>query len=73
MANGGFPIVGDGAYEYYGNDLTKNLWRATVGGGYCFSPNLVLKVDYSFERGEESDGETRDHEDLFATELAFRF
>lgn len=73
MANSGFPIVGDGSYEYYGDDLTKNLWRATVGGGYRFSPNLVLKVDYSFERGEESGGETRDHEDLFATELAFRF
>jgi hypothetical protein len=49
------------------------LWRLTLGTGYRFSPNLALKVDYSFERGKESDGETRDHEDLFATELAFRF
>jgi hypothetical protein len=73
IANGGFPLVGDGAYEYYGDDLTRNLWRLTLGAGYRFSPNLVLKADYSFERGEESDGEKRDHEDLFATELAFRF
>jgi hypothetical protein len=73
IANSGFPLVGDGAYEYYGDDLAKNLWRLTLGMGYRFSPNLVLKADYSFERGEESDGEKRDHEDLFATELAFRF
>jgi hypothetical protein len=73
IANDGFPLVGHGAYEDYGDDLTKNLWRLTLGTGYRFSPNLVLKVDYSFEQGEESDGEKRDHEDLFATELAFRF
>jgi hypothetical protein len=73
MATSGFPLVGNGTYEDYGDDLTKNLWRLTLGTGYRFSPNLVLKVDYSFERGEESDGEKRDHEDLFATELAFRF
>jgi hypothetical protein len=73
IANGGFPLVGDGQYQYYGDDFTKNLWRLTLGAGYHFSPNLLLKVDYSFERGEESDGETRDNEDLFAAELAFQF
>jgi hypothetical protein len=74
MAKDGFPIVGNGDFDdYYFETLSKNLWRATVGAGYRFSPNLILKMDYSFEGGQELDGEARNQEDLFATELAFRF
>jgi hypothetical protein len=73
LANGGFPLVGNGQYQDYGDSLTRDLWRLTLGAGYRFSPNLALKVDYSFERGREQDGDNRNHEDLFATELAFRF
>lgn len=73
MANDGFLLIGDGSFQNYGSALSKNLWRLTLGTGYRFSPNLVLKADYSLERGEQSNGETRDHEDLFDIELAYRF
>jgi len=74
LADHGFPIVGNGDFEdYYFEELTKNLWLLTVGTGYRFSPNLVLKVNYSFEGGRELEGDPRDNEELFATELAFRF
>ncbi len=73
MAKNGFPLIGDGSFQDYGSALSKNLWRLTLGTGYRFCPNLVLKIDYSFERGEDLDGESRDHEDLFAAELAYQF
>ena len=73
IAPDGFLLIGDGSFQNYGSALSKDLWRLTLGTGYRFCPNLVLKVDYSFEGGKESNGEGRNHEDLFATELAYRF
>jgi hypothetical protein len=73
MAKDDFLLIGDGSFQDYGGAHSKNLWRLTVGTGYRFTANLVLKVDYSLERGRELDGDSRDHEDLFATELAYRF
>jgi hypothetical protein len=34
---------------------------------------LLVKAEYSFERGRLLDCTTRDDEDLFAAEAAFRF
>jgi hypothetical protein len=45
----------------------------SLGVGYRWSRNLVLKTEYTFERGTLLSGATRDHEDLFAIEAAFRF
>jgi hypothetical protein len=73
MAHDGFLLIGDGSFQDYGGAHSKNLWRLTLGTGYRFNANLVLKVDYSLERGRESNGDSRDHEDLFATELAYQF
>lgn len=74
LADGGFPIVGNGNFdEYFYEELTTELWRLSLGLGYRWSPNLVLKAEYSVDRGEELGGDKREDEDLFAAEVAFGF
>jgi hypothetical protein len=70
----GIPMVGYGDFSgfLYG-PLTTDLWRLSLGFGYRFSDQLVLKAEYSFERGEELGGGARSHEDFFGTEAAFKF
>ncbi len=74
FAHNGFPIVGNGDMgQYLFEELTSQYWRLSLGLGYRFSPNLIVKGEYSFNRGRELDGSTRDHQDLFALEAAFQF
>ena len=74
MADKGLPIVGYGNFDnYFFDDLSSELWRLSLGMGYRFSDRLVIKAEYSFERGKEVDGDRRDHEDFFGTEAAFQF
>jgi len=69
-AAGGYPIVGDTAT--FGLP-TSDLWRLSLGLGYTLNSHLVLKVEYMFEQGQLSTGGTRSHENMFATEAAFKF
>jgi hypothetical protein len=70
----GIPVVGYGDFgDYFFGPLTDNLWRLSLGLGYRFSDRLVLKAEYSFERGYVSGGAKRDQEDFFGTEAAFKF
>jgi hypothetical protein len=74
LAKGGFPIVGNGEFtDYFFNSLTEEIWRLSLGLGYRWSQNLLLKAEYSFERGKELGGDRRNHEDLVALEAAFKF
>jgi hypothetical protein len=74
MAHRGFPIVANGDFDsYLFDDLTTQIWRLSLGVGYRFSPNLVLKAEYSFGRGKTTEGEKREHDDLFGIEAAFKF
>jgi hypothetical protein len=74
ICNNGIPMVGFGNFgEYFYGPLTDNLWRLSLGLGYRFSDRLVLKAEYSFERGQEVGGESRNQEDFFGTEAAFKF
>jgi hypothetical protein len=73
LAADGYPILGYGNYGTYNSNPTTQLWRVSLGLGYRFSDRLVLKTEYSFERGKESDGDWRHHEDFFGTEAAFQF
>jgi len=76
FANEGFPIAGNapmGPFFFNPFAMTTDIWRLSVGLGYRFSPNLLLKAEYAFERGKELSGATRDHEDLFGVEAAFKF
>ncbi len=74
FARNGYSIVGNGdmASFLFGRPTT-DLWRLSLGLGYRFSPNLLFKAEYSFERGTEVSGATRDHEDFFGFEAAYRF
>jgi len=70
----GFPVAGNGAADPYAfSKLTKELWLLSVGLGYRFSDQLILKAEYSFQRGKELDGTLRDQEDMFAATAAFAF
>ncbi|HSU52634.1 MAG TPA: hypothetical protein VLT36_01095 [Candidatus Dormibacteraeota bacterium] len=75
FADDGYPISGNGDMGQYlfSGVLTKELWRLSLGLGYRFSDNLLFKGEYSFERGKQIGGESRDHEDLFAVMAAYRF
>jgi hypothetical protein len=73
FADKGYPIVGFGNEDYFYEELTTRLWRWSIGAGYRFSDHLILKVEYAFERGETTDGESRDNEDFLGTEAAFKF
>ena len=75
FSNEGFPVAGNGDAGTYafGNHLAKNLWLLSLGLGYRCSAQLVLKAEYSFQRGEDIDGAKREHEDLFAATAAFAF
>jgi hypothetical protein len=73
-ADKGFPIVGYGNFNtYFFNVLSTDLWRLSLDLGYRFSKQLVIKVEYSFERGAELGGVPRDQENFVGTEAAFQF
>jgi len=74
IADQSLPIVGNGNFgNYFFNELTTELWRLSLGLGYRFSDRLLIKAEFSLERGKEADGGSRDSEDFFGTEAAFRF
>lgn len=74
FANGGFPIVANGTFgDYLFGPLTDRIWRLSLGVGYRFSQNLVLKTEYSLEQGHVTSGAGRNHENQLAVEAAFRF
>jgi hypothetical protein len=75
LAPGGFPIVGNGnmGHFFFGPVLTTDYWRLSLGLGYRFSPNLLIKGEYSFNQGRTLGGEKRTQENVFALEAAFRF
>jgi hypothetical protein len=53
--------------------LSKQMWRLSLGLGYRWNRNFAVKTEYTFERGQQTDGGSRNHEDLFATEAVFGF
>lgn len=74
LVNRGFPIVGGAPMgtALFG-PLTSDYWRLSFGLGYRFSPRLLVKGEYTLNHGREATGQTRDHEDLFALEAAYKF
>ena len=72
--NGGYPMVGQGRFgTYFFGSPTDELWRLSLGLGYRFSENLVVKTEYSFERGQTLSGDDRDQTDMFSAQAAFKF
>ena len=73
VADKGIPIVGSGNSGDYFSALTTDLWRLSLGIGYRFSDRLIIKTEYSFEGGQQVNGESRSQENFFGTEIAFKF
>jgi hypothetical protein len=74
FALGGYPILANAnAAEYFPGPVTEQIWRLSLGLGYRWNRNFILKSEYTLDRGKEVSGENRDHEDLFATEAVFAF
>jgi hypothetical protein len=75
LSHKGYPIAGQGdlGRYFFGPICTDNLWRLSLGLGYRFSENLLIKADYSIEGGHDTRGNGRTHENLFAVEAAMKF
>ena len=73
IADNGYPIVGNGNAGDYFSALTTDLWRWSLGLGYRFSDRLIIKTEYSLEDGRQLNGESRNHENFFGSEVAFKF
>lgn len=74
LARKGYTIVGAGNMAEYGfQELTKDYWRLSLGLGYRFSRNMIVKGEYSFNQGSAINGTFRDGENQFALEAAFKF
>lgn len=72
---GGYPLAGWGSAGtfFFRPSLTEELRRLSVGLGYRIGPPLVLKIEYTRERGRMVNGARRDQEDFFGSEVGFRF
>lgn len=74
FAPGGAPLVGNGDFgSYFFRELSTDLWRVSLGVGYRWSSHCILKGEYSFNGGHESDGGPRTGEDLLGAELTVGF
>jgi hypothetical protein len=72
-ANQGFPLVGNGSFgDYFYGDLTRDLWRLSLGLGWQWSENFVTKVEYTMERGRTVT-DMRRRDDMVAVEAAVKF
>jgi Phosphate-selective porin O and P len=69
----GYPIMGNGNPAHYFSALTTDLWRLSLGLGYRFSDRLIIKTEYAFEGGQQVNGDPRNEENYFGTEVAFKF
>lgn len=67
----GFNLPGDG--QEPSPRPTESLWRLSVGTGFQLTPQLILKGEYSINRGRWLGGARRDSENQLATEAAFKF
>ena len=69
----GLPIPANGDYDnYFNSELTRDIWRLSLGTGYQFSRHLVVKAEYTLEEGRTVDGDNR-CDNQFAAEAAFGF
>jgi cell division protein FtsB len=69
-ARNGYPIIGD--MPGFGV-RTSDLWRLSLGLGCNLNSHVALKIEYMMEHGQLSAGGPRNHENMIATEAAFKF
>jgi hypothetical protein len=72
----GFFLVGNGNPDLFlfdTNRLTTILWRLSMGIGYRMGKKILLKTEYTIEKGREVNGTERDQENFLGAEVAFKF
>ncbi len=74
-APGGYPLAGQGnmGEYFFSPKSTEQLRRFSFGFGYRVGPPLVLKLEYSWEWGHTTLGESRDEENFLGAEVGLRF
>ncbi|MCB1122373.1 MAG: hypothetical protein KJT03_12545 [Verrucomicrobiae bacterium] len=74
-ADGGYPIAGMGDRNtfFFAPFNTDQLHRLSLGFTYWPFEDLVLKLDYTFENGDHSDGSKRENSDQLSAEAGVRF
>ena len=73
-ADDGFPIVGQGTFsKFFSESLTEDIWRLSLGLGFKWQDNFILKAEYSFEQGEDVDGKDLDNQDMLGLQAAYSF
>jgi hypothetical protein len=71
----GYALAGLGNFGtyFFGNSITDELHRLSLGLGYRFAAPLVWKAEYSVERGRMIYGQPRTREDMISSEVGVRF
>ena len=71
----GYPLVGWGTFGtfFLSPLLTEKLERWSFGFGYRLGPPLVVKFEYTRERGRLTTGTRREDEDFIGTEVGLKF
>lgn len=69
----GFNVPGNADVTKTWHFLTDDLWRLSTAVGYRWSERLVWKAEYTWERGDRSDGGSVEGVDMIATEIACGF
>lgn len=74
-SNRGYYLQGLGNYKDYfrGETLTRRISRFALGLGYRFSPDLIFKVEHTWEDARKENGDKRPDENQVAAEVAVRF
>lgn len=73
-ADDAWPVQGHGPYVMDANDqLVEDLWRLGLGLGYRWNRHLVLKTEYTFERGDAAGGAVIKDRDQVAVQMAVGF
>ena len=73
----GYPLagLGDPGRFFYSAEAPSitDIWRLSLGAGYRFSPAMVLKAEYAWERAQNVQGPVRSLEEFYGIELGVRF
>ena len=74
LTDAGYPLAGNGPFgRFVFGTPTREISRVGVGVGFHPDPNLVFKVEYTFEDGDLITGASRGDQDQFSAQAAVRF
>jgi hypothetical protein len=73
-ATDGFWVPGQlGDFDKTSYQEIENMWRISAALGYRWSEHLVLKAEYSWERGKRYDGSSINEQDMISSEISCGF